>query len=935
MAVIVTPRMQMSAFVNDAKSGFNDSTRVVGAFLGQIPGISKAISAAFPVIGLAAFGTLIVDTGEKLKKFFDSIAQAPAKIVNAFRELQQPLRLTNDELLVTNDRLANDIAKLEGRRQNTLKLALDEAKVAADKLADSLEKDLTSLNKLLKEQNVGFWRELFGEAGTESLQEEMKKFADTVNDITERGQANISAAGIDPKKRKTAQDQMDGELRYAHDEEIKALKDRAQAAKPKLLTSNLYGFGSGLTPHKDQNTAVLDAAIQRARNYLIAERSRLGETRDNQGLTGRKAELSDANAAEKLQTPYQNALKNLNAEIAGIQDKLAAIGKPEAEKIAAEATAEWRKEVTKLNEEMSAKQKGAHLTSDQEETLKVKYQTEAAAKATLQWRESLQSTETTVQERIKSLNMLAAAIGEGYEATKKANVETQVMGAMKQKYNDPAFSGDQQKLRAQYGTEFDAKHNEQTKSTLDKLGDQIELEKALAAVQRQGAEATALVTLRFKLDEIAKNNDAESTKKLQQTEIDLFNATKANHSAEVVARIADETAALKRLTDASTGGAEAVRKAQLQNQLTAIGKQGGAPVLAGLTAEQLATAGQAQATRDKEIAESAGKLVTTYGDQLRAIQEQVAYIKENAAGFHDQLGVEIALRDLENERLKIAVQMELKQRDLKSGIRAFFLEMQEQAKSTGEIIYDALKSSLDRVSDETAKFLTGQKTDWAKAFQQIGQEIIRDQIKSSLQQGLGKIGQILFPNKAGATVKKPTGNVGDPIHVVVDNQGGAGPGQSPTSTTGGGGILGKLGGLFGSGSKGGGIFSLLPSLFKGAGAGAEQVTSSMGPDLTSIFDALTFPGLAGGSDNVDPGKSYWVGDGGEAELFRPRIGGSVTPASKIGGGDTHYHIDARGAELGAYNRIERSLEAVHRSIESRSARQAYEAKRRTPQLSHA
>src|ERR1035438_7712882 len=45
-----------------------------------------------------------------------------------------PLRNTNDALAVSNARLENDIAKLEGKRQNNLKIALLEAVEAADKL---------------------------------------------------------------------------------------------------------------------------------------------------------------------------------------------------------------------------------------------------------------------------------------------------------------------------------------------------------------------------------------------------------------------------------------------------------------------------------------------------------------------------------------------------------------------------------------------------------------------------------------------------------------------------------------------------------------------------------------------------------------------------------------------------------------------------------
>ena len=191
----------------------------------------------------------------------------------------------------------------------------------------------------------------------------------------------------------------------------------------------------------------------------------------------------------------------------------------------AEAAGEARKEITKLNEELDKRTPGAHLTPQQEAAIQARYETEAAAKATLQWGEALQSTKTSTDQRVRSLNMLAAAIGEGYEATKKANVETQVMSAMREKYTNPAYAEDADRLRRGFGAEFDARHNEQVAASIDKLQQQTEVEKALAAVQAQGAEAVRLVTLQYRLDEIAKNNDAATTKRLQQAEIDLYSAT--------------------------------------------------------------------------------------------------------------------------------------------------------------------------------------------------------------------------------------------------------------------------------------------------------------------------------------------------------------------------------------------------------------------------
>jgi len=87
---------------------------------------------------------------------------------------------------VTNVRLENDIAKLEGKHENTLKVMLLDAQQAADKLAESLEKGLGSLGKLLKEQSVGWLKESFGQAGTGELENIFNTLQSAVETVTDQ-----------------------------------------------------------------------------------------------------------------------------------------------------------------------------------------------------------------------------------------------------------------------------------------------------------------------------------------------------------------------------------------------------------------------------------------------------------------------------------------------------------------------------------------------------------------------------------------------------------------------------------------------------------------------------------------------------------------------------------------------------------------------------
>ena len=92
-----------------------------------------------------------------------------------------------------------------------------------------------------------------------------------------------------------------------------------------------------------------------------------------------------------------------------------------------------------------------------------------------------------------------------------------------------------------------------------------------------------------------------------------------------------------------------------------------------------------------------------------------------------------------------------------------------------------------------------------------------------------------------------------------------------------------------------------------AGAGGFQLSKIPGLGFLSMF------GLAGGGDVVG-GGAYIVGEEGP-EVFTPGTSGSIVPNNALGGDhSTHYHIDARGADAGAEERIRAAL----RDCETRS-----------------
>ena len=85
--------------------------------------------------------------------------------------------------------------------------------MAADKLAESLDKDLANLHKVLDEQNVGFSRRILGSAGTSDIKEEIGGlsgsggFREQVAAIAEEGNDKIRNA-TDLKAKAAAQTEL-------------------------------------------------------------------------------------------------------------------------------------------------------------------------------------------------------------------------------------------------------------------------------------------------------------------------------------------------------------------------------------------------------------------------------------------------------------------------------------------------------------------------------------------------------------------------------------------------------------------------------------------------------------------------------------------------------------------------------------------------------
>lgn len=921
--------------------------RSAANFATQVLKLGPILSAAFPVVGALAFGHVLVDMGKHVYDFFKDMEEAPKKIRDAFAEVSGPLHQTNDELRIANDQLDIDIAKLEGRPQNTLKLALDEAAKSAELLGDALEKDLKSIEKIFKDNKTGtFQKWFFGTADTTDIEKRNEKLQNDIHDAQEKlrtsTRQNRARFATDPKGAKEAQDAADKAFR----ETTKKLYKDAIEYTNGILNESPIIPGKGTIFQQNADTDITGknkrakriAAANALREVYEDESDKIDLSGENEKKKATKNTASVNAEIAKRNEPFLAAVATLKAEISGAQTKLAAIAGTQLQRLHAQAQAESELKITQLENELAKEQhtkpgekaKLNPVQAQAEKDIRAGNDKKADIAAENAWKDALRSTTEAVKERIASLQLLTDAIGKGYEAQRKANIENRVIEKMGDRYKNPLYKEDEDKYRDQFGKEEDEQQNNHVSTTIDQLNRQIALEKALAEVQAQGAEAVRKRDLEFRIAEARKNAPAADRDDLERKMRDADAAARANESGHNVAALKEETEGYKRLSAAALESAEAIRVANLKNKYEKMKSDGKSQDV--IDAQRAAD----EAEHQKDINIEVEKRTKGYADQLNYIRQL------QAAGDHTL--------ETERQRLKLLAQQTILQGNARAGVGAFFLEVQAQARTTAEIVRDTLtrayESALDGISEQFARFITGQKTSFADLLKSIGTELVKDGIKAEIQKGVGKLASIFHKNpqqqakpkndgqsdetalivrQVGSTSEKsqspfgdgkPDGTFDNPFYVIVEAQTTQSQSAAPSANA-----LQVIGSAM----------ALIGSLAGGGSDSSSSDNSSGGDGLTESVNSTFKPLMRANGGDVDPGRLYIVGEK-EPEFFTPRTSGTITPMSKanLGGDHYHYQIDARGSQLGVENRIARAIDVAQKSAVSSSVRVNHERSLRTP-----
>jgi hypothetical protein len=316
-AGMVSSTKATTAAVKGLEGQFANNNRAAVAFFTTVLSGGKIAQAAFPLVGGLAFGGMLVTVAEKAGDFFKKLAEAPARARDAFRGIYEPLQKENDELQVTNDKLAMEIGKLSGRPGNGLQLALHEAWVVADKLEATVSKTLKELGEVQKKEGIGALNAFFtGRASTKDDEAEVKKFTASMAQIDAEGMARVRATKNEKDAGK-AQEEWNKKALDALDLEIQKYEKLSEATR-KL--QDLHE-GKGLAPtwlawQEDQksgkrqypgyNPSVADQSVrlneqQGTLGALRGLRDRYALSADEASMEGRLPGLHAAEEARKKQ----------------------------------------------------------------------------------------------------------------------------------------------------------------------------------------------------------------------------------------------------------------------------------------------------------------------------------------------------------------------------------------------------------------------------------------------------------------------------------------------------------------------------------------------------------------------------------------------------------------------------------------------------------
>ena len=269
-----------SAAIRTLEGGMTNSIRAAERFVSTIPGVGKALQAAFPVIGGIAFAGVIARIGEEAYKTAHQLGQIRNVANESFSALTDGARKNADSLRVTNDKLEQQIAQLEHKPINNLALALDEARLRADDLAISLDRDYQQFKKIIEETQKGALSTLLNKGVDATLGNDMGDQLANIRTLARQQRdelkaGNQAAADDLGTKLRAAQEQA---LNFANSETVKRNGIANAGTVRQAPYATVYGNQGqnfdAINAFKDLVSGQVDTADEQKRNTADTAQSR-------------------------------------------------------------------------------------------------------------------------------------------------------------------------------------------------------------------------------------------------------------------------------------------------------------------------------------------------------------------------------------------------------------------------------------------------------------------------------------------------------------------------------------------------------------------------------------------------------------------------------------------------------------------------------------
>ena len=306
----------------------------------------------------------------------------------------------------------------------------------------------------------------------------------------------------------------------------------------------------------------------------------------------------------------------------------------------------------------------------------------------------------------------------------------------------------------------------------------IQQTRAMAAANLEGDAAVRIATVDNAILGLTYNRTAEQLAKMAPELAKLRTELTAKSNIDIVAGankeidgLRDQLTERQILTAATLDSVNAQRDAALASKLytlnQSIADSTDQEARAALLAKRDALIAVTHAEWDAADAQSALALLSPTDqlnremDSLNHAVEALKALQDGTLTYGEELQIAAKQQDEFNRATDATIELLLREGSLGDGLTAFFLKMQEQAKTTAATIYDVLNETITKLSSNITDLITApnrwsrQKVEgqFGQQFEDVGKTLLDSTIKQQMQGGLGALAKAFHKDLPSVAAK--------------------------------------------------------------------------------------------------------------------------------------------------------------------------------------